>query len=75
MKKQKHTEETPEVNEVKQDMESPETAQTEETSEQVADQIVDELETVTQKCAELNDKNLRLMAEFDNYRKRTKKEH
>ena len=26
------------------------------------------------KCAELNDKNLRLMAEFDNYRKRTLKE-
>lgn len=29
---------------------------------------------LTQKCADLNDKNLRLMAEFDNYRKRTLKE-
>ena len=74
MKKQKHTEETPEVNEVKQEVESPETPQPEATSEQVADQIVDDLEVLTQKCAELNDKNLRLMAEFDNYRKRTLKE-
>jgi len=71
MKKQKHTEETPEVNEVKQDVETP---KTEETSEQVEGQIVDELELLTQKYAELNDKNLRLMAEFDNYRKRTLKE-
>ena len=74
MKKQKHTEATPEVNEVKQEVESPETPQPEATSEQVADQIVDDLEVLTQKCAELNDKNLRLMAEFDNYRKRTLKE-
>lgn len=29
---------------------------------------------LTEKCAELTDKNLRLMAEFDNYRKRTLKE-
>jgi molecular chaperone GrpE len=74
MKKQKHTEETPEVNEVKQEVETPETPQSEATSEQVAAQIVDDLEVLTQKCAELNDKNLRLMAEFDNYRKRTLKE-
>ncbi len=32
------------------------------------------LEDLEQKCADLNDKNLRLMAEFDNYRKRTLKE-
>jgi molecular chaperone GrpE len=38
------------------------------------DAPVDELEQMTLKCAELNDKNLRLMAEFDNYRKRTLKE-
>lgn len=74
MKKQKHTEETPEVNEVKQEVETPETPQSEATSEQVEAQIVDDLEVLTQKCAELNDKNLRLMAEFDNYRKRTLKE-
>lgn len=29
---------------------------------------------MTQKCADLNDKNFRMMAEFDNYRKRTLKE-
>ncbi len=45
-----------------------------ETTEEAAEQIVDEMELVAQKCAELNDKNLRLMAEFDNYRKRTMKE-
>ncbi len=32
------------------------------------------LEELQQKCNDLNDKNLRLMAEFDNYRKRTLKE-
>ena len=47
---------------------------TNETTEEAAEQIVDELEVMAQKCAELNDKNLRLMAEFDNYRKRTLKE-
>lgn len=33
-----------------------------------------QIETLQQKCEELNDKNLRLMAEFDNYRKRSLKE-
>ncbi len=33
-----------------------------------------QLEEANEKCAELNDKNLRLMAEFDNFRKRTLKE-
>lgn len=40
-------------------------------SNEDADTKMNEL---TQKCADLNDKNLRLMAEFDNYRKRTLKE-
>ncbi|HEY6914644.1 MAG TPA: nucleotide exchange factor GrpE [Paludibacter sp.] len=74
MKKAKHTEENPEV---KETIETPETTQAQEsteTTEQAADQIVDEIEVMVQKCAELNDKNLRLMAEFDNYRKRTLKE-
>jgi len=71
MKKQKHSEEVPEV--------SPESQVEElnlnsESSDDAADQIEDELEVMSQKCAELNDKNLRLMAEFDNYRKRTLKE-
>lgn len=35
---------------------------------------VDNTDDLQQKCDDLNDKNLRLMAEFDNYRKRTLKE-
>ena len=70
MKKQKHTEETPEVPE---EIQVNENIQNSDTIE-VAEQPVDELEIITQKCAELNDKNLRLMAEFDNFRKRTLKE-
>lgn len=34
----------------------------------------DEISALKEKAADLNDKNLRLMAEFDNYRKRTLKE-
>lgn len=71
MKKQKHTDENPEV---KETCENCEATQGAETTEQAAEQIVDEMEVMAQKCAELNDKNLRLMAEFDNYRKRTLKE-
>ncbi len=65
MKKQKQTDENPEV---KEGCENCETTQT-ETTDAAAEQIVDEMELMAQKCAELNDKNLRLMAEFDNYRK------
>ena len=71
MKKEKHTEETPKVvdgSQVEDNVLNP------GTTDEAADQIEDELEVITQKCAELNDKNLRLMAEFDNYRKRTLKE-
>ncbi|MEI8086340.1 MAG: nucleotide exchange factor GrpE [Paludibacter sp.] len=80
MKKQKHSDEQPEMkepilnNEEVLGNQTTETAENTETTEQAADQIEDELEQITQKCAELNDKNLRLMAEFDNYRKRTLKE-
>jgi len=70
MKKQKHTDENPEVKENCENCDATQAQSTEETS----DVIVDEVEVLTQKCAELNDKNLRLMAEFDNYRKRTLKE-
>ena len=38
------------------------------------DEIVQQTEALEQKVAELNDKYLRLSAEFDNYRKRTLKE-
>lgn len=74
MKKHKDTEEKPEVNEAVQADEVNQATENEETTEQAADQIIDELEQITQKYSELNDKNLRLMAEFDNYRKRTLKE-
>ena len=77
MKNKKHTEETPEVKdgcEATETCPTAETTKAPETTEEAADQIEDEMEVMAQKCAELNDKNLRLMAEFDNYRKRTAKE-
>lgn len=75
MKKNKHTEENSEKKEVLQDVENlNEPQEVQESTEQEAEKIVDEFEIMSQKCAELNEKNLRLMAEFDNYRKRTLKE-
>lgn len=74
MKKQKNVEETPEMMEQEVLNNDEATKVNEQTVEQEGEKIADELETLTQKCAELNDKNLRLMAEFDNYRKRTLKE-
>jgi len=71
MTKQKHTEEKFEE---KVSAEATQTIQNAETTEDAAEQIVDEMEVLSQKCTELNDRNLRLMAEFDNYRKRTLKE-
>ena len=70
MKKPKHADESPEVNE---NVENKEVLQDAENA-QVAPESAPEEETLEQKCAALNDKNLRLMAEFDNYRKRTLKE-
>lgn len=45
---------------------------TEETAS--TDNVAEELEVLTNKYNELNDSHLRLMAEFDNYRKRTLRE-
>jgi molecular chaperone GrpE len=45
-----------------------------DTKNESSETVVDELEELKQKCSDLNDKNLRLMAEFDNFRKRTLKE-
>lgn len=69
MKKQKHTDFSPEdkTTQVADNAEVPKTDETQQ-------QTVDEIEMLTKKCTELSDKNLRLMAEFDNYRKRTLKE-
>lgn len=71
MKKNKHSEEA-EIKEVNQEVENSETPEVEQADDNAS--TIDELALMTQKCEELNDKNLRLMAEFDNYRKRTLKE-
>lgn len=71
MKKNKHPEENLDV---KEGAPAAEAGQSCETTENTVETPVDELELLTQKCADLNDKNLRMMAEFDNYRKRTLKE-
>ena len=75
MKKQKHTEETEKVDEVILNTEATESIKEEgEQTEKEIEPVEDELEITKQKCIDLADKNLRLMAEFDNYRKRTLKE-
>lgn len=76
MKKNKHPQEIIENEEVKKNAENQDELKdnTVDTTEQEADKIADDFELMNQKCNELNDKNLRLMAEFDNYRKRTLKE-
>ncbi len=71
MKKDKHSKENLDVNEC---VPAAEAGKTCESTENTVETPVDELELLTQKCADLNDKNLRMMAEFDNYRKRTLKE-
>lgn len=45
-----------------------------ENSELIETSLETQIEILEQKCNDLNDKNLRLMAEFDNYRKRSLKE-
>ncbi|MFZ4582185.1 MAG: nucleotide exchange factor GrpE [Paludibacter sp.] len=72
MKKQKHHEETTETIQDNIQAETVETPQNEENND--ISQTSEKIEDLTQKCIDLNDKNLRLMAEFDNYRKRTLKE-
>lgn len=57
------------VNELTNEAET-ETAEQEESQEE----SVDETEELKARVAELEDKNLRMMAEFENYRRRTNKE-
>jgi molecular chaperone GrpE len=73
MKKQKHTDENQDVTENFEQTKATQASAT-DTAEQEAENIENEIELMAQKFAEMNDKNLRLMAEFDNYRKRTMKE-
>ena len=47
-------------------------SESQDTDQEIAHQ--EQISQLTEKCAELTDKNLRLMAEFDNYRRRTLKE-
>lgn len=58
------------TNELEQEETKAEAPETEETPETP----VDETEALKERIAELEDKNLRMMAEFDNYRRRTNKE-
>ena len=77
MKKQKHNAEMPEkeiINDTAQQEQEANQQTENQTTEEEGDKIADENAELTQKCSDLNDKNLRLMAEFDNYRKRTLKE-
>ena len=46
----------------------------EEVQEQVQEEAAPSIEELEARIAELEDKNLRMMAEFDNYRRRTNKE-
>ena len=48
--------------------------ETQESVEETQEEQVDETEALKERIADLEDKNLRMMAEFDNYRKRTNKE-
>lgn len=77
MKKQKHNAEEPEkeiVNDTAQQEQEADQQTENQTTEEEGDKIANEIAELNQKCNDLNDKNLRLMAEFDNYRKRTLKE-
>ena len=73
MAKKEHKELTNEgVNELEN--ESLEDATLQDGAEAPVEEGVDEAEALKERVAELEDKNLRMMAEFDNYRKRTNKE-
>lgn len=77
MKKQKNNAEEPEkeiINDTAQQEQEANQQTENQTTEEEGDKIANEIAELTQKCNDLNDKNLRLMAEFDNYRKRTLKE-
>lgn len=71
----KEEEKIEEIEETKVESQEPkeENEETQETEEQ-HEQAVDETEALKERIAELEDKNLRMMAEFDNYRRRTNKE-
>ena len=76
MKKDKEKEE---IDEQEKDLNNPQEPESEDNSNEGADdeetqEATDPLEAANKQIAELNDKFLRKVAEFDNYRKRTLKE-
>ena len=68
--KEEVSEEVPQAEPIEQPVETPE----EETEKVVANELETKLKEAEEKATELNDRYLRLSAEFDNYRKRTLKE-
>ena len=68
----KKEEKIEEVEETK--VESQETTEETQETQEPQEPEVDETEALKERIAELEDKNLRMMAEFDNYRRRTNKE-
>lgn len=70
MKKAK-VEETPQQQEINTGQQE---VKNEMSTEDTAQQIAADMESLSQEVSDLKDKNLRLMAEFDNFRKRSIKE-
>jgi len=68
----KEKEKIEEIEETK--VESQETTEETQETQETQEPEVDETEALKERIAELEDKNLRMMAEFDNYRRRTNKE-
>ena len=66
--------ETPETQESQETQTSPEMQETQESAETTEPDVEEQLVKAQERIAELEDKNLRMMAEFDNYRRRTNKE-
>ena len=69
-KEQKTPEQEPEVKAT----ESTEGTENQNTTEEAANQITADIESLNNEVLDLKDKNLRLMAEFDNFRRRSSKE-
>ena len=66
--------ETQESPETQASPEMQETQETQEAAEETEPGVEEQLAKAQERIAELEDKNLRMMAEFDNYRRRTNKE-
>ncbi len=74
MKKNKENQTTPETEPEKEQSTVMNEESAENDSAQKTDQVQADIEALNNEIAELKDKNLRLMAEFDNFRRRSLKE-